>query len=78
MNDIQFDTIEEAIVDFKEGKFLIVVDDADRENEGDLIIPAEKITPDKVNFMEQMLCISVRLNLVPGRRQAIRSKILHV
>jgi len=51
MNDIQFDTIEEAIVDFKEGKFLIVVDDADRENEGDLIIPAEKITPDKVNFM---------------------------
>lgn len=51
MNDIQFDTIEEAIEDFKEGKFLIVVDDADRENEGDLIIPAEKITPDKVNFM---------------------------
>ena len=51
MNDIQFDTIEQAIEDFKEGKFLIVVDDADRENEGDLIIPAEKITPDKVNFM---------------------------
>jgi 3,4-dihydroxy 2-butanone 4-phosphate synthase/GTP cyclohydrolase II len=51
MSEIRFNTIEEAIEDFKEGKFLIVVDDADRENEGDLIIPAEKITPDKVNFM---------------------------
>ncbi|GHV30455.1 riboflavin biosynthesis protein RibBA [Bacteroidia bacterium] len=47
----QLNTIEEAIVDFREGKFLIVVDDEDRENEGDFIIAAEKITPDKVNFM---------------------------
>ncbi len=45
------DTIEEAIKDFKEGKFVIVVDDEDRENEGDFIIAAEKITPEKVNFM---------------------------
>ncbi len=44
-------TIEEAIEDFKQGKFLIVADDEDRENEGDFIIAAEKITPDKVNFM---------------------------
>lgn len=44
-------TIEEALIDFKEGKFLIVVDDEDRENEGDFIIAAEKITPEKVNFM---------------------------
>ncbi|MBR1809109.1 MAG: bifunctional 3,4-dihydroxy-2-butanone-4-phosphate synthase/GTP cyclohydrolase II [Paludibacteraceae bacterium] len=44
-------TIEEAIHDFREGKFVIVVDDEDRENEGDFIIAAEKITPDKVNFM---------------------------
>lgn len=44
-------TIEEAIEDFRNGKFLIVVDDEDRENEGDLITPAETITPDKVNFM---------------------------
>lgn len=44
-------TIEEAIADFKEGKFLIVVDDEDRENEGDFIVAAEKITPEKVNFM---------------------------
>lgn len=44
-------TIEEAIHDFREGKFVIVVDDEDRENEGDFIIAAEKITPEKVNFM---------------------------
>ncbi|MCQ2310127.1 MAG: GTP cyclohydrolase II [Paludibacteraceae bacterium] len=47
------DRIEEALADFKEGKFVIVVDDEDRENEGDFIIAAEKITPDKVNFMLQ-------------------------
>ncbi|MBQ0060968.1 MAG: bifunctional 3,4-dihydroxy-2-butanone-4-phosphate synthase/GTP cyclohydrolase II [Bacteroidaceae bacterium] len=43
--------IEEAIEDFREGKFIIVVDDEDRENEGDFICAAEKITPEKVNFM---------------------------
>lgn len=47
------DKIQEAIADFKEGKFVIVVDDEDRENEGDFIIAAEKITPEKVNFMLQ-------------------------
>ena len=51
MNEIKLNTIEEAIEDFREGKFIIVVDDEDRENEGDFIIAAEKITPEKVNFM---------------------------
>lgn len=55
------DTIEKAIEDIREGKFVIVVDDEDRENEGDFIIAAEKITPDKVNFMLQhgrgVLCV---------------------
>ncbi|MBQ6777590.1 MAG: GTP cyclohydrolase II [Paludibacteraceae bacterium] len=46
-------TIQEALEDFKAGKFVIVVDDEDRENEGDFIIAAEKITPEKVNFMLQ-------------------------
>ena len=50
-NRIKLDTIEDAIEDFRNGKFIIVVDDEDRENEGDLIIAAEKITPDDVNFM---------------------------
>ncbi len=50
---MKINTIEEALVDFREGKFVIVVDDEDRENEGDFIIAAEKITPEKVNFMLQ-------------------------
>ena len=51
MKENKLNTIEEAIADFREGKFVIVVDDEDRENEGDLIIAAEMITPEKVNFM---------------------------
>ena len=51
MNKTTFSSIEEAIEDFKEGKFLIVVDDEDRENEGDFITAAELITPEKINFM---------------------------
>ena len=51
MENIKLNSIEEAIEDFREGKFIIVVDDEDRENEGDFIIAAEKITPEKVNFM---------------------------
>ena len=51
MTEFKLNSIEEAVKDFKEGKFVIVVDDEDRENEGDLIIAAEKITPEKVNFM---------------------------
>ena len=51
MNEFKLNTIEEAISDFREGKFLIVVDDEDRENEGDFITSAELITPEKVNFM---------------------------
>ncbi len=49
--DFKLNTIEEAIEDFREGKFVIVVDDEDRENEGDFIMAAEKITPEAVNFM---------------------------
>ncbi len=51
MEQIKLNTIDEAIEDFREGKFVVVVDDEDRENEGDLIIAAEKITAEKVNFM---------------------------
>lgn len=51
MDNFKLNTIEEAIEDFRNGEFLIVVDDEDRENEGDFIVAAEKITPEKVNFM---------------------------
>ncbi len=63
MNEFKLNTIEEAIADFKEGKFLIVVDDEDRENEGDFITAAELITPEKVNFMitngKGLVCVPV-------------------
>lgn len=51
MEEIKLNSIEEAIEDFRNGKFVIVVDDEDRENEGDLIMAAEKVTPEHVNFM---------------------------
>ncbi|MDO4525193.1 MAG: bifunctional 3,4-dihydroxy-2-butanone-4-phosphate synthase/GTP cyclohydrolase II [Bacteroidales bacterium] len=51
MMNYSINTIEEALEDFKQGKFVIVVDDEDRENEGDFITAAELITPEKINFM---------------------------
>jgi 3,4-dihydroxy 2-butanone 4-phosphate synthase/GTP cyclohydrolase II len=48
---LEFNTIEEAIEDFRQGKMLVVVDDYDRENEGDLIMAAEKVSPEAINFM---------------------------
>ncbi len=66
MGNIKLSSIEEAVNDFREGKFVIVVDDEDRENEGDLIIAAEKITPEKVNFMLKhargVLCAPITLS----------------
>lgn len=66
MQPIKLDSIEEALKDFKEGKFVIVVDDEDRENEGDLIVAAEKITPEQVNFMLKnargVLCVPITLS----------------
>ena len=49
--EVKFNTIEEAIADIKAGKMIVVVDDEDRENEGDLVMAAEKCTPETVNFM---------------------------
>ena len=66
MENFKLNTIDEALVDFKEGKFVIVVDDEDRENEGDFIIAAEKITPEAVNFMLKngrgVLCAPITLS----------------
>ena len=66
MSEIKLNSVEEAIADFKEGKFVIVVDDEDRENEGDLIVAAEKITPEMVNFMLKhargVLCAPITLS----------------
>ena len=66
MDNFKLNTIEEALKDFKEGKFVIVVDDEDRENEGDFIIAAEKITPEAVNFMLKngrgVLCVPLPIS----------------
>ena len=65
-NKIKLDRIEDALEDFKQGKFVIVVDDEDRENEGDLIIAAEKIRPEDVNFMLKnargVLCVPLTID----------------
>jgi 3,4-dihydroxy 2-butanone 4-phosphate synthase/GTP cyclohydrolase II len=59
----KFHTIEEAIEDIKEGKMIILIDDEDRENEGDLTIAAQKITPQAINFMAKygrgLICLSL-------------------
>ncbi|OBR91217.1 MULTISPECIES: bifunctional 3,4-dihydroxy-2-butanone-4-phosphate synthase/GTP cyclohydrolase II [Clostridium] len=73
--NFKFDTIEDAIKDLKQGKMIIIVDDEGRENEGDLVIPAEKATGENINFMikyaKGLLCapieeeIAVKLGLNP-------------
>ena len=61
--DYKFNTIEEALEDIRAGKFIVVVDDEDRENEGDLIMAAEKVTPETVNFFAKhgrgLICVCV-------------------
>ncbi|MCG3120667.1 MAG: Riboflavin biosynthesis protein RibBA [bacterium] len=68
---MKFHTITEAIADFRDGKLLIVVDDEDRENEGDFCLAAEKVTPEKINFMAKhgrgLVCIA----MLPERLEAL-------
>ena len=65
MKDFRLSSIDDAVKDIKDGKFIIVVDDEDRENEGDLICAAEKITPEMVNFMLKyargVLCVPITM-----------------
>ena len=59
----EFSSIEEAIEDVRQGKMIVIVDDEDRENEGDLMIAAEKITPELINFMARfgrgLICLTL-------------------
>ncbi len=83
MKDIQLNTIDEALKDIREGKVIIVVDDEDRENEGDFIVAAEKITPEIVNFMAthgrglicaplpESRCEELDLELMVGKNTAV-------
>jgi 3,4-dihydroxy 2-butanone 4-phosphate synthase/GTP cyclohydrolase II len=83
MNDIKLNTIEEAVEDLANGKLIIVVDDEDRENEGDFIAAAEKITPEMVNFMATegrgLICVAIteerceelELDMMVGRNTSL-------
>jgi len=63
MSDFKFNTIEEAIDEIRKGRMIVVVDDEDRENEGDLVIAAEKVTPAMINFMAKngggLICLPI-------------------
>ncbi|MCS7277682.1 MAG: bifunctional 3,4-dihydroxy-2-butanone-4-phosphate synthase/GTP cyclohydrolase II [Aquificaceae bacterium] len=65
--EFKFNTIEEALEDIAQGKMVIVVDDPDRENEGDLVMAAEKVTPEAVNFMAKHGRGLICLTLTPQR-----------
>ncbi|MGI6679419.1 MAG: bifunctional 3,4-dihydroxy-2-butanone-4-phosphate synthase/GTP cyclohydrolase II [Dehalobacterium sp.] len=69
---MKLNTIEEAIEDIKEGKMVIVVDDEDRENEGDLVMAAEKVTPAAINFMASYARGLVCMPLTAERIEALR------
>lgn len=67
-----FDSIEQAVQDIKDGKFVILVDDEDRENEGDLVIAAEKVTPQAINFMAKHARGLICLALAPERVEELQ------
>lgn len=68
----KFDRIEDAIRDIRKGRFVVLVDDEDRENEGDLVIAAEKITPQAVNFMAKHARGLICLALTPERVEELQ------
>src|SRR5260370_27304842 len=61
-NDSPFATVDQAVTELQQGHFVVVVDDEDRENEGDLVLAAEKATPEKINFMARegrgLICLA--------------------
>ncbi|BCB97453.1 riboflavin biosynthesis protein RibBA [Dissulfurispira thermophila] len=72
MEKYKFNTIEEAIEDIAKGKMVILVDDEDRENEGDLCMAAEKITPEAINFMAKYGRGLICLSLTPQRVEELK------
>ena len=76
MEKHKFNTIDEAIDDIAKGKMVILVDDEDRENEGDLFIAAEKVTPEAINFMARHGRGLICLSLVPGRVEELELSMM--
>ena len=68
---MKFDSIQSAIADIKKGRMVILVDDEDRENEGDFVMAADKVTPEAINFMAThgrgLICVA----LTPDRVKAV-------
>ncbi len=71
-----FNTIEEAIEDIKKGKMVILVDDEDRENEGDLTMAAEKVTPEAINFMAKYGRGLICLSLTPEKVEELKLSMM--
>ena len=68
---MDFDTIESAIAEIAAGRMVILIDDEDRENEGDLVLAAEKVTPDAINFMARHARGLICATLTPERADAL-------
>src|SRR5437667_6919753 len=67
-----FCTIEEALAELRAGRMIVLVDDENRENEGDLVIAAEKVTPEAINFMVHNACGILGLSLSPEICERLR------
>ncbi len=76
MKEFSFNTIEEAIGDIQAGKMVIMVDDEDRENEGDLFLSAEKVTPEAINFMAKYGRGLICLALTPDRADQLQLPLM--
>ncbi len=76
MGEYRFNTIDEAIEDIRAGKMVIMVDDEDRENEGDLVLAAEKVTPEAINFMAKYGRGLICLALTPDRVEELQLPLM--
>ncbi|NWF76856.1 MAG: bifunctional 3,4-dihydroxy-2-butanone-4-phosphate synthase/GTP cyclohydrolase II [Nitrospirae bacterium] len=76
MERYRFNTIDEAIEDIEKGKMVILVDDEDRENEGDLCMAAEKVTPEAINFMAKYGRGLICLSLTPERVEELKLPLM--
>ena len=81
---LQFDTIDDVVSDIARGRIVIVTDDADRENEGDLVMAAEKVTPEAVNFMAKhgrgLICVPIsneRAEQLGLQRMVVRNREMY-
>ena len=79
MNEFPFCTVEEAVEEFRQGRMVVLVDDADRENEGDLAMAAEKVTPEAINFMAKhgrgLVCVTLTEERVEDLNLAMMSPL---